>query len=81
MPCKYCNYETCYEFVAVASAFLKYTFSILLFYISIRFYSPFNCCNKCVVYVTFDIVASSFSVGLVFIKSPQYKERKSSFPI
>ena len=37
MPCKYCNYETCYEFVAVASAFLKYTSSILLFYISIRF--------------------------------------------
>ena len=53
----------------------------ILLYISIRFYSPFNCCNKCVVYVTFVIVASSFSVGLVFIKSPQYKETKSSFPI
>ena len=37
MPCKYFNYETCYGFVAVASAFRKYTFSILLFYISICF--------------------------------------------
>ena len=36
MLCKYCNYETYNEFVAIASAFHKNTFSILLFYISIR---------------------------------------------